>query len=54
MYDKLFKPPEEQYLAGRVLLIIRPGEIDLPDPNKQIIRKISRPDGTVTLWLCKP
>lgn len=53
MYDELFKPPEEKYLAGRVLLIIRPGEIDLPDPNKQIIRKISRPDGTVTLWLCK-
>ena len=53
MYDEFFKFPEEKYLAGRVLLIIRPGEIDLPDPNKQIIHKVSRPDGTVTLWLCR-
>jgi 4-amino-4-deoxy-L-arabinose transferase-like glycosyltransferase len=53
MYDELFKPPEEKYLAGRVLLIIRPGEVELPDPNKQIIHKIRRPDGQEALWLCR-
>ena len=53
MYKDHFNPPEEQYLAGRVLLIIRPGEIDISDPQRQIIHKISRPDGIVTLCLCR-
>jgi 4-amino-4-deoxy-L-arabinose transferase-like glycosyltransferase len=53
MYDKFFKPPAEQFRADRVLLIIRPNEIPLPDPARQVIQKISRPDGTVTLWLCR-
>jgi hypothetical protein len=53
MYKNHFNPPVEQYRSGRVLLIIRPNEIPLPDPARQVIQKISRPDGTVTLWLCR-
>jgi len=54
MYKGLFKQPAEQYRQNRVLFIIRPGELNLPDPDKQIIRKIYRPDGQETLWLCRP
>jgi hypothetical protein len=53
MYKKYFNFPDEQYRAGRVLLIIRPGEIDIPDPARQVIHIIPRPDGIPTLWLCR-
>jgi hypothetical protein len=54
MYKGLFKQPTEQYRQDRVLFIIRPGELNLPDPDKQIIRKIYRFDGQETLWLFRP
>ena len=41
-----------QYRPDHVLLIIRPGEVGLPDPNEQILHKIISPDGTEALWLC--
>jgi len=53
MYKGLFKQPAEQYRQDRVLFIIRPGELNLPAPDKQIIRKIYRFDGEETLWLCR-
>jgi len=37
---------------GHILLIIRPGEITLPEIEQQVIHKIYRPDGTEALWLC--
>ncbi|MCJ7776748.1 MAG: hypothetical protein MUP16_00290 [Sedimentisphaerales bacterium] len=43
----------EQYRTGHVLLIIRPGEVRIPDPDRQIVHKIIRPDDTEVLWLCK-
>jgi 4-amino-4-deoxy-L-arabinose transferase-like glycosyltransferase len=41
-----------QYRSGYVLLIIRPDEVELIEPDKQILHKIIRPDGTEVLWLC--
>jgi 4-amino-4-deoxy-L-arabinose transferase-like glycosyltransferase len=41
-----------QYRPNHVLLIIRPGEVMLPDPNEQILHKIIGPDGKEVLWLC--
>jgi 4-amino-4-deoxy-L-arabinose transferase-like glycosyltransferase len=43
----------EQYRPDHVLIIIRPGEVKLVDPNEQIVHKIIGPDGTEALWLCK-
>jgi 4-amino-4-deoxy-L-arabinose transferase-like glycosyltransferase len=52
MYKDFFTPPDKEFRSGRVLLIIRPGEIDIPDPARQIVRVIRRPGGIPTLWLC--
>jgi 4-amino-4-deoxy-L-arabinose transferase-like glycosyltransferase len=41
-----------QYRTGHILLIIRPGEVRIPDPDRQIVHKIIGPDGTEALWLC--
>jgi hypothetical protein len=42
-----------KYRPGRVLLIIRPGEM-LPNKYKpEIIHKVVRPDGVDALWLCR-
>ncbi len=54
MYEGLFKPPVGQYRQDRVLFIIRPGEPNIPDPNRQVVHKIFSPDGTEVLWLCRP
>jgi hypothetical protein len=42
----------EQYRPDHVLIIIRPGDVGLVDPNEQIVHKIIGPDGTEALWLC--
>jgi 4-amino-4-deoxy-L-arabinose transferase-like glycosyltransferase len=43
---------DKQCRPGHVLLIIRPGEVGLSDPNEQILHKVIGPDGEEVLWLC--
>jgi hypothetical protein len=43
----------EHYRPGRILLIIRPGEIQPENYLPEIIHRVIRPDGEETLWLCK-
>ncbi len=53
MYEGLFKLPAEPYNPDRLLFIIRPGELNIADPSRQVIHKILRPDGEEVLWLCR-
>ena len=52
MYDKLFKPPvEKTYPPGRLLFIVRPGELNLESISAQLVYKIIGPDGEIALLL---
>jgi 4-amino-4-deoxy-L-arabinose transferase-like glycosyltransferase len=41
------------YRPGGVLLIIRPNEMYIKDPKRQILHRVIGPHGKETLWLCR-
>lgn len=43
---------DKEYQPGRVLLIVRPGMVNLADPKVKLMHKIIGPNGTERLWLC--
>jgi hypothetical protein len=55
LYDNSVLPfIKEKHKDGRTLLIMRPGELNLDNPQQQIIHRIIRPDGEAVLLICKP
>ena len=40
------------YRPDHILIVIRPGEVGIPEPEKQILHTIPEPDGTDAVWLC--
>ena len=44
---------KERQKDGRALLIMRPGELNLDNPQQQIIHRIIRPDGEAVLLICQ-
>jgi len=41
-----------QYRPDHILLVIRPFEVGIPEPEKQILHIIFDPDGIDAVWLC--
>jgi hypothetical protein len=40
------------YRPDHILIVIRPYEVGIPEPEKQILHTILEPDGTDAVWLC--